>query len=49
LANAQLSRISAFAEYEISQIRLARATGTLLGYSKIILEPTDLQGSRGTR
>ncbi len=48
LANAQLSRISAFAEYEISQIRLARATGTLLGYSRIVLEPTDLQGSGDT-
>jgi len=43
LANAQLNRISAFAEYEISQIRLARATGTLLGYSRIVLEPTDIQ------
>lgn len=42
LANAQLNRISAFAEYEIAQINLARATGTLLGYSQIILEPTDL-------
>jgi len=42
LANAQLNRISAFAEYEISQIRLARATGTLLGYSRIVLEPTEL-------
>jgi len=49
LADAQLSRISAFAEYEISQIRLARATGTLLGYSGIVLEPTDLQDSDGIR
>lgn len=42
LADAQLSRIRALAEYEIAQINLARATGTLLGYSQIILEPTDL-------
>jgi outer membrane protein len=48
LANAQLSRISAFAEYEIAQINLARATGTLLGYSQIILEPTDIQNFNGT-
>ena len=44
LADAQLSRIRALAEYEISQIYLAQATGTLLGYSRIILEPTDIQG-----
>ncbi len=49
LADAQLSRISAFAEYEISQIRLARATGTLLGYSRIMLEPTAIQGLGGNR
>ena len=42
LANAQLSRIYAFAEYEIAQVNLARATGTLLGYGKIQLEPVDL-------
>jgi outer membrane protein len=43
LADAQLSRIRAIAEYEIAQIYLARATGTLLGYSRIIIEPTDIQ------
>lgn len=43
LAEAQLRRISALAGYEIAQIYLARATGTLLGYSRIILEPTDIQ------
>jgi len=42
LANAQLSRIYAFADYEIAQVNLARATGTLLGYGKIQLEPVDL-------
>lgn len=42
LAGAQLSRIRALAEYEIAQINLAKATGTLLGYSRIILEATDI-------
>jgi outer membrane protein TolC len=49
LAEAQLSRIRALAGYEIAQIRLARATGTLLGYSRIILEPTDIQDLTGIR
>jgi outer membrane protein len=42
LANAQLSRIYAFAEYEIAQINLAWATGTLLGHGKIQLEAVDI-------
>jgi outer membrane protein TolC len=42
LAEAQLRRISALAGYEIAKILLARATGTLLGHSRIILEPTDI-------
>ncbi|MBA7700866.1 hypothetical protein ES703_109591 [subsurface metagenome] len=49
LAEAQLRRISALAGYEIAQINLARATGTLLGYSRIILEPTDIQDLTGIR
>jgi outer membrane protein len=49
LAEAQLDRISALAGYEIAQIELARATGTLLGYSRIILEPTDIQDLTGIR
>ena len=49
LAEAQLSRIRALAGYEIAQIYLARATGTLLGYSRIILEPTDIQDLTGIR
>ena len=44
LAEAQLRRISAFAEYEIAQVRLARATGTLLGHDRIRLEPVRLDG-----
>ncbi len=42
LAAAQLRRINAFAEYEIAQVRLARATGTLLGHDRIRLEPVSL-------
>jgi len=48
LAEAQLSRIRALAEYEIAQIYLAQATGTLLGHSRIILEPTDIQDIQDT-
>ncbi|MHC4494314.1 MAG: TolC family protein [Planctomycetota bacterium] len=42
LGDAQLRRVGAFTEYEIAQIRLARATGTLLGYGQIQLEPIDI-------
>ncbi|MBL7184916.1 MAG: TolC family protein [Phycisphaerae bacterium] len=42
LANAQLSKIYAFAEYEIAQVNLARATGTLLGYGQIQLDSVNL-------
>ncbi len=42
LATAQLSRIYAFADYEIAQVNLARATGTLLGYGKIQLKAADI-------
>jgi len=44
LADAQLRKIRAFIEYEIAQVNLARATGTLLGYGQIQLEPTDIKG-----
>jgi outer membrane protein len=44
LADAQLRRIRAFAEYEIAQVRLAGATGTLLGHGCIQLEPVVLEG-----
>ncbi len=44
LGDAQLRRVRAFAEYEIAQVRLARATGTLLGYGNIHLEPIDIKG-----
>jgi outer membrane protein len=42
LADAQLRRIYAFADYEIAQINLARATGTLLGRERIHIGATDL-------
>lgn len=42
LGDAQLRRVGAFTEYEIAQVRLARATGTLLGYGQIQLEPIDI-------
>ncbi|MBN2684481.1 MAG: TolC family protein [Pontiellaceae bacterium] len=38
LAEAQLSRIRAFADYEIAQISLATATGTMLGRSGIVMD-----------
>lgn len=41
LADAQLAEIRALAEYEISLIDLAFATGTLLGASKVSWEPLD--------
>jgi hypothetical protein len=44
LAVAQLGRISAFVEYEISQVALARATGTLLGRGQVRLTPQALGG-----
>jgi outer membrane protein TolC len=44
-ANAQLRQIQAFAEYEIAQVNLARATGTLLGYGKVTLNPTPINKS----
>ena len=41
LADAQLRKIYAFADYEIAQINLARATGTLLGHEQIQIVPAD--------
>ena len=39
LANAQLSEIAALADYQISQVDIAFATGTLLGASHVIWQP----------
>ncbi len=41
LADAQLRRIYAFADYEIAQINLARATGTLLGHGQVSIASVD--------
>ena len=38
LSDAQLARIRAFTDYEISRVSLARSTGTLLGHSGIHIE-----------
>ncbi len=45
LADAQLRRIYAFADYEVAQINLARATGTLLGNGQIEITSVDLEGN----
>lgn len=42
LADAQLSKIRAFADYEIAQINLARATGSLLGHGQILIASVDI-------
>ncbi len=44
LAVQQSRRISAFADYEIWQVQLARATGTLLGRGNVQLKPAVLEG-----
>jgi outer membrane protein len=42
LGNAQVREVSAIAEYQASQIDLAFATGTLLGYSRVALTPLEI-------
>jgi outer membrane protein len=42
LADAQLSKIRAFVDYEIAQINLARATGTLLGHGQIRISSVNI-------
>lgn len=44
LADAQLRRIRAFADYEIAQVLVARATGTLLGQGNIQLQTMSVEG-----
>ena len=48
-ANAQLRQIQAFTRYEIAQINLARATGTLLGYGRIEITPVTLSQNDSLR
>ena len=39
LASAQLSEIAALTEYQISQVDIAYATGTVLGAAHVVWEP----------
>jgi len=41
-ASARVRQIQAFTSYEIAQINLAQATGTLLGYGRIEIKPVTL-------
>lgn len=43
LADAQLSKIRSFVDYEIARINLARATGTLLGHGQIRISSMDIE------
>jgi outer membrane protein len=47
LANAQSAEISAITEYQIAQIDIAFATGTLLGRAGVAWEPTSIGQSHG--
>ena len=46
LANARLSEISAVTEYQIAQVDIAFATGTVLGASRVSWEPAKLSTTR---
>ena len=46
LADAQLSRLYAFTDYEISQIELARVTGVLLGKDRIQWDAQNQEGEK---
>ncbi len=48
LADAQSAEIRALSDYQIAQVDLAFATGTLLGYEKVRWEPIDVPYERGT-
>ena len=43
LGSAQTREIGAIVDYQIAQIDLAFATGTLLGYARVDLEPLELR------
>ena len=43
LANAQSAEISAVTDYQISQVDIAFATGTVLGASKVVWQPATLK------
>jgi outer membrane protein TolC len=46
LANARLSEISAVTEYQVAQVDIAFATGTVLGASRVSWEPAKLSTTR---
>ncbi len=45
LSDEQLRQIGAFTDYEIAQVQLAAATGTLLGWGQVRLPPASLEGT----
>jgi outer membrane protein len=45
LSDEQLRQIGAFTDYEIAQVGLAAATGTLLGWGQVRLPPASLEGT----
>lgn len=49
LSDAQLQEINAVVEYQIAQIDLAFATGTLLGAARVEFEPADPLGTSSAR
>lgn len=49
LSEAQLAEISAIVDYQIAQVDLAFATGTLLGAARVEIEPRDPEGTLGLR
>ncbi|MGB7159980.1 MAG: TolC family protein [Tepidisphaeraceae bacterium] len=46
LANAKLSEISAVSDYQIAQVDIAFATGTVLGASRVLWEPAQVGTAR---
>jgi outer membrane protein TolC len=44
LAVEQSRRIRSYADYEVAQVQLARATGTLLGHGRVQLAPAVSEG-----
>ncbi|MBK7406462.1 MAG: TolC family protein [Phycisphaerales bacterium] len=49
LAQAQLAEVNALVDYQVAQVDLAFATGTLLGADKVGVEPPDPQGTMAER
>lgn len=49
LADAQLSELSAIVDYQLAQVAIAQATGTLLGQARVGLEPAEAPELSGWR